>query len=77
MRLGFFTACVFSAPLRAAVLIWLACFSPGVFALIKRQLSPPSLPAAANDAVALPQPAPEAYVPSNAPGSMDAYRGRD
>ena len=34
MRLGFFTACVFSAPLRAAVLIWLACFSPGVFAQV-------------------------------------------
>ena len=34
MRLGFFTACVFSAWLRAAVLIWLACFSPGVFAQV-------------------------------------------
>ena len=34
MRLGFFTACVFSAALRAAVLIWLACFSPGVFAQV-------------------------------------------
>ena len=31
---GFFTACVFSASLRAAVLIWLACFSPGVFAQV-------------------------------------------
>ena len=46
--------------------------APGLVAQIKRQLSPPSLPAAANDAVALPQPAPEAYVPSNALGSMDA-----
>ena len=36
--------------------------APGLVALIKRQLSPPSLPAAANDAVALPEPAPEAYV---------------
>ena len=34
MRPGFFTACVFSAPLRASVLIWLACFSPGVFAQV-------------------------------------------
>ena len=34
MRLGFFTACVFSASLRAVVLIWLACFSPGVFAQV-------------------------------------------
>ena len=34
MRLGIFTACVFSTPLRAAVLIWLACFSPGVFAQV-------------------------------------------
>ena len=55
--------------------------APGLVAQIKRQLSPPSLPAAANDAVALPQPAPqlapEAYAPSNAPGSMDAYRARD
>ena len=55
--------------------------APGLVAQIKRQLSPPSLPAAANDASVVPQPAPqltpEAYVPSNAPGSMDAYRGRD
>ena len=34
MHLRFFTACVFSASLRAAVLIWLACFSPGVFAQV-------------------------------------------
>ena len=34
MRLGFFTACVFSAPLRAAALIGLACFSPSVFAQV-------------------------------------------
>ena len=34
MRLGFFTACVFSAPLRAAVLIWIACFSQCVFAQV-------------------------------------------
>ena len=34
MHPGFFTACVFSAPLRAAVLIWLACLSPGVFAQV-------------------------------------------
>jgi len=34
MHLGFFTACVFSAPLRAAVFIWLACFSQCVFAQV-------------------------------------------
>ena len=34
MRLGFFTACVFSAPLRAAVFIWLACFSQALLAQV-------------------------------------------
>ena len=34
MRPGFFTACVFSAPLRAAVLIWLACFSQALLAQV-------------------------------------------
>ena len=34
MRLGFFTACVFSAWLRAAALIWLACFSQALLAQV-------------------------------------------
>ena len=34
MNFGFFTACVFSAPLRAAVLIWLACFSQTLLAQV-------------------------------------------
>ena len=34
MHLRFFTACVFSASLRAAVLIWLACFSQALLAQV-------------------------------------------
>ena len=33
--------------------------APGLVAQIKRQLSPPSLPAAANDASVVPQPVPQ------------------
>ena len=34
MRLGFFTTAGFSAPLRAAVLIWIACFSQALLAQV-------------------------------------------
>ena len=34
MRLGFFTTAGFSAPLRAAVLIWLACFNQALLAQV-------------------------------------------
>ncbi len=48
--------------------------APGLVAQITRKLSPPSLPAAANDAVALPQPAPEAYVQGPVSRAMHRVR---